>query len=200
MEYTIKNFPNSWDEVPLKYGRKLFQINSSGMTDHQYLEEVIKCFDIDINNYKIEDINNLKYKVLNLISSKPNETMETEFIINGIRYHLVKDLKQLTFGEFLDLELLLSQSETSNIFENLHNVLGVMLREQTKVGSRYFGKVKFEPKPYDSEKVLENAKLFDKVLSVNDVYGFSTFFLLQGIVYSHNLVSSLGKELKNPQN
>lgn len=199
MEYTIDNFPKNWDEVPLKYGRRLFTIQTSGMTDHQYLEEVIKCFDINIEKFKIEELNNLKLKALNLVSSKPNETMETEFIINGTRYHLIKDLKHLTFGEFLDLELLLSQEHT-NIWDIIHNILGVMLREQERIGSRYFGKVKFEPKPYNSEKVMDNSALFDDVLSVNDVYGFSTFFLLQGIIYSHNLVSSLGQEGKNSLN
>lgn len=199
MEYTIDNFPKNWDEVPLKYGRKLFTIQTSGMTDHQYLEEVIKCFDINIEKFKIEELNNLKLKALNLVSSKPNETMETEFIINGTRYHLIKDLKHLTFGEFLDLELLLSQEHT-NIWDIIHNILGVMLREQERIGSRFFGKVKFEPKPYNSEKVMDNSALFDDVLSVNDVYGFSTFFLLQGIIYSHNLVSSLGQEGKNSLN
>lgn len=199
MEYTIDNFPKNWDEVPLKYGRRLFTIQTSGMTDHQYLEEVIKCFDINIEKFKIEELNNLKLKVLNLVSSKPNETMETEFIINGTRYHLIKDLKHLTFGEFLDLELLLSQEHT-NIWDIIHNILGVMLREQERIGSRFFGKVKFEPKPYNSEKVMDNSALFDDVLSVNDVYGFSTFFLLQGIIYSHNLVSSLGQEGKNSLN
>lgn len=184
----MKQVPKSWDDVSLNTGRKIFSIETSGMTDNEYLTEVLNCFDIDITQLKIDEINIYKEKVTNLLLSKPNETIETEFIINGTRYHLIKDLKQLTFGEFLDLELLLSQQDGLSIWNVIHNILGVLLREQV-VTKNLFTKPKFKPKDYNGDKVLENGELFDRVLSVNDVYGFATFFLLKGLIYSQTTLS-----------
>lgn len=182
----MKQIPQVWDDVSLNTGRKIFTIQSSGMTDNEYLGEVLQCFDIDIKNLKIDDLNIYKEQVYKLLITPPKDTVETEFIINGKRYHLIKDLKQLTFGEFLDLELLLSQND--NLWDNIHNVLGVVLKEQVKVKS-LLGKSTFKNLDYNSDKVLENGEMFDRVLSVNDVYGFATFFLLQGMIYSQTTLS-----------
>lgn len=182
----MKQIPKVWDDVSLNTGRKIFSIETSGMTDNEYLTEVLKCFDIDITKLKIDEINIYKQQVYNLLINPPKDTTETEFIINGIRYHLITDLKHLTFGEFLDLELLLSQN--NKIWDNIHNILGVLLREQVRV-KNLFGKPKFKPIEYNSDKVLVNGELFDRVLSINDVYGFATFFLLQGMIYSQTTLS-----------
>ena len=184
MKHTI---PNNWDEVPLNVGRKIFSINASGKTDSEYLEQVLNCFDIDLTPLSIEEVNIYKSLVYKLLSVPPKDTLEDVYYIGGVRYRLITDLKQLTFGEFLDIEFILS-GENLNIWDVIHQLLGILLREEVKVKKSIFSKSTFKILEHNADNVFKNAELFDKVLSVNDVYGFATFFLLQGMVYSQTLL------------
>lgn len=98
-----------------------------------------------------------------LVSQTDN--FENEFVFNGTKYRFV-DLPNLTFGEFIDIDTILSKEEHERKM-NLHVLMAMLYRE---VGTD--NKIV----EYDGSKVQERAELFRK-LPVKYLHGSMSFFL-----------------------
>ncbi len=199
MNYTLETFPTNWDEVKLKTGRKLFTlVVETGTTENQYLETILEnVFEIDLLKLPLNEISDLKRLCLNLISSDPKKELENEYLINGKRYKFITDFKTLTGAEFLDIELILSEIQNENIWSVIQNLLGVLLREVEPIKTKMFKKPDYKVKIYDADNTIKMGEFFDRVLSVQDVYNFASFFFLVGISYSQTLLYLLQNQKNN---
>lgn len=96
---------------------------------------------------------------------KQSDEFHPTFEFKGIKYTFL-DLANLTFGEFIDIDTILSRSDIERRSQ-LNLMMAMFYRE---VGAD--GKIT----PYDASKVAERAELF-KDLPIKYVHGSMSFFL-----------------------
>jgi len=182
------NIPSSWSEVNLGDGMRILSNPiTTGQTIDEYNEGVLNLY-VDINDMTLEERKDGLDKILNLMSSNPRTEYNREFIIYGKNYMLDTNLKDLTWGWFLDMETIIANSEEGNIWSVMDKVIASLLRPVT-----YSGTWKKTPviEPYNSDTLLERADLFKKALTINDVFGISLFFCLIGMTYMKKITDSL---------
>ncbi len=119
---------------------------------------------------------------------KQTNDFYNEFEFQGTKYRFI-DLKNITFGEFIDLDSYLQQPPSKRMSE-LHTLMAFLYRE---VGSD--GKIE----PYDGSKVEPRAELF-KFLPVKYLNGAMRFFLTLEVLLEKNnpLIFGEGKEVDDP--
>lgn len=100
-------------------------------------------------------------------TERTNFTPKVEF--KGVKYGFLPNWKELSFGEFIDLDTLMSKKGTE-LLDNIHIIMGIFYRpivEEKK------GNYKIEK--YDVDKMLERADLF-KQLDSKYFIGSQFFF------------------------
>ena len=105
---------------------------------------------------------------------KQTNDFYNEFEFQGTKYRFI-DLKNITFGEFIDLDSYLQQPPSKRMSE-LHTLMAFLYRE---IGSD--GKIE----PYDGSKVEPRAELF-KYLPVKYLNGAMRFFLTLEVLLEKN--------------
>ena len=176
--------PQKWTEVSLGSYQKFTEATTDETDEHTAnlnalcaligvpMEVLEKCKKNDIDQV-IEVLGKLTEVV-------PNTTLNLIVEIDGKRYGFHPNLKDITFGEFVDLDNYLE-----NPLKNLHKVMGVLYREIT-----FEKKGKYTIEEYDSLKALKNAELFKDKLSIGTVNGAAAFFLNIGKEYQAIMLSS----------
>ena len=179
--------PERWTQVGLGQYQS-FMEQSVDIKDEYRLDLVaISSFtglSIDlVGKIRKQDIDAVKTELNKLLNVKMNTTLNTIIEIDGVDYGFHPKLKDLTFGEFVDLDNYLSDP-----WENMHYIMAILYRPIT---SRK--KKKYAIEEYDSDKSFDRANLFKDNLSVATVNGAASFFLTIGKEYQVALQSSLSK-------
>lgn len=105
------------------------------------------------------------------------------FEINGVTYGLENDWQNMTWGQWVDLEVY-SQSDKLNDY--IHKILAILYRPiEVEKGTKY------TLKKYKSSEVDERAELFKQELGIEIWFGVSTFFLQALNVFTNNIETSL---------
>lgn len=97
--------------------------------------------------------------------TEQSDKFENEFVFKGKKYRFI-DLPNLTFGEFIDIDTMLSKTELERK-ASLHLLMALLYREVDEKGKLV---------EYDSSKVSERAEMF-KGLPIRFVHGALGFFL-----------------------
>lgn len=139
-----------------------------------------------IDKIRKTDIDVVKTHLNKLSDKKMNTTLNTIIEIEGTDYGFHPKLKNLTFGEFVDLDNYLEEP-----WKNMHYIMAILYRPITKQK-----KGKYDIKDYDSDTNFERAQLFKDSLSVATVNGAANFFLTIGVEYQTAMQLSLKKQQK----
>ena len=194
MLLTVKNkdytIPEKWNQIGLGMYQE-FMSKTKDVTDTTILDKIaISSFTgLSINlidKIRKQDIDAVKTELNKLLNIKMNTTLNTIIEIDGIDFGFHPKLKDLTFGEFVDLDNYLLEP-----WENMHYIMAILYRPIT---SRK--KKKYAIEEYDSESSFDRANLFKDNLSVATVNGAASFFLTIGKEYQIALQSSLSKQQK----
>tara|TARA_R110000772_G_scaffold67015_1_gene148955 strand:+ start:2473 stop:3123 length:651 start_codon:yes stop_codon:yes gene_type:complete len=194
MLLTVKNkdytIPEKWNQIGLGMYQE-FMSKTKDVTDTTILDKIaISSFTgLSINlidKIRKQDIDAVKTELNKLLNIKMNTTLNTIIEIDGIDFGFHPKLKDLTFGEFVDLDNYLLEP-----WENMHYIMAILYRPIT---SRK--KKKYAIEEYDSESSFDRAMLFKDNLSVATVNGAASFFLTIGKEYQIALQSSLSKQQK----
>lgn len=192
MLLTVKNkdytIPEKWNQIGLGMYQE-FMSKTKDVKDTTILDKIaISSFTgLSINlidKIRKQDIDVVKTELNKLLKVKMNTTLNTIIEIDGIDFGFHPKLKDLTFGEFVDLDNYLSEP-----WENMHYIMAILYRPIT---SRK--KKKYAIEEYDSDKSFDRANLFKDNLSVATVNGAASFFLTIGKEYQIALQSSLSKQ------
>ena len=170
--------PTEWDTVPIKQYIRIQKVLTEG---HKDIEKVVKIIRIltdisekDIYRLSVKNITELGRKLSVLLSSEPSDELKPIIMVEDVEYGFHPKLVDLTFGEWVDIDSVLTQG----VNENLHKILAILYRPITKrKGDKYL------IEEYEPSK--EREQLFLNNLTVGDFHGASVFF------------SDLGKELLN---
>tara|TARA_R100000781_G_C4074280_1_gene125540 strand:- start:728 stop:1342 length:615 start_codon:yes stop_codon:yes gene_type:complete len=191
---TTFNMPSEWNELTLgRYMRTMKVLEST--KEESEIDKAIKlvnCIsDIPVKklyNLEVKSINDLGVYLKKLFNTKPNEELKHIIKIDDVEYGFHPKLKDMTLGEFVDLE-----TYNKDTIENLHHILSILYRPViAKEKDKYLIE---EYKPDD-----KRAELFKKKLTVDDFNGASVFFYdleRQLMISSHkSLIQQMKKKKK----
>lgn len=183
--------PENWSEVSIKDFVSIFNINREGLTDVQLMVKIIniltKIEEDEIYLMHVSDfttLNNvLKFLTTDLVVENDIDYIE----IDDVKYYLKKDFSQLTMGEVISIDTLLSSAD-GNLFKVMDKLLCVFLRKKKENGSL---------EPFKPE-LMERAKLFEKT-PISKVYNLFSFFLDGGTISANNTNPSSVKSKRKKQ-
>ena len=171
-----------------------FTLLKSGIETKQKkeLEKIVDIITIlsdvpeeDILRLPVKNINQLGVYLTKFLKTLPEDRLKHIIEIDGIEYGFHPKLSDISFGEWVDIDSLIT--EGSN--DNLHKIMAVLYRPIiAKSGDKY------QIEPYEPCKDREKIMLNN--LKVGDFYGVSVFFSDLGReLLNHTLTSSI-KTLK----
>jgi hypothetical protein len=116
-------------------------------------------------------INTLSMELLKIIpTSEP--AFADKFTFEGVEYGFIQSWKNISFGEFADLDTLMTK-KPDEFLNYLHIITAILYRPITK----YKGKHKFEIEEYNVHTMEERAELFKNKLNVEYALGSQFFFI-----------------------
>ena len=115
--------PSSWEGVTINQMIELQEVKSN---DLKSLIKLVKIFnpEVDPTEMEIETLIQVANSIYDVITSQPEPENKTEYIIDGVTYHIASP-ESLDFGEFLDVNSLNSSDEAEQI-KNLPLILSVL--------------------------------------------------------------------------
>ena len=115
----------------------------------------------------------MNYLVEQLLGLFPNNKFPffDKFELNGIEYGFIPSWKNMSFGEFVDLDTLMNKKE-DEIIENLHIICAIMYRPIVSKKKEH----DFIIEDYDVDSMIQRAEMFRKELDVKYVLGGNFFF------------------------
>lgn len=198
----IYKLPVSFDEILLKDYIKLMNIKELDDTKRLMLivSSLTGCPVEDISSLKLDDIRYLFHSI-QYIFEQPKYVLQPYFKIDGIYYGLNKNLEQITFGEYIDLEKF---SNGDLDWKDIDILLSILYRPvQKKPRTNNFIKnyiynkrIKTDIEEYNPETVKERSELFKNNITIDKVLGAVFFFIVLRMVYMKSLELSLSKRKK----
>lgn len=117
-----------------------------------------------------------------LLKPKTSDIVFT-FEIDGVTYGLENDWQNMTWGQWVDLEV---YSQPDKINEHIHKILAILYRPvEIEKGTTY------KLKKFKSSEVDERSELFREKLEIDIWFGVSSFFLRALNVFTNNIETSL---------
>ena len=157
------NIPTSLNDITLNQYQQWLKIADKKEIDNFLQQKLIEIFcNIPLKTVtaiKATDADVIVNDILKLF--KEESPFKDRFTLNGVEYGFIPDLNNMTLGEYVDLDNLLSE------WEQMHIAMNVLFRPIT-----FKKKNKYLIKEYEAK---ENANMKEMPLSI--VFGAMTFFL-----------------------
>lgn len=173
-EYTM---PSSWSEVNLKTFEKiksLLAIFGEYKSINQYALDLIQVLSgapID----KLKNMTRASFDELQGVISWVGEEVKLEnkkvFNINGVEYMAVENLNSMTMGDSISLEIMIAESNETNVQSN---ILPILIRKTKEIIKD--GKVVKVPSEFDAENYSETKELLLNNLKITEVMWVRDFF------------------------
>lgn len=142
----------------------LFENSEEGDIDRVKIVEIItdKTRE-DLKDIKISIVNELVDSIITLFDEKPRTDDLGDFKIDGVEYTFDMDLSKMKTGMFVDLY---NYTNNQDLINDIHIIAAILWRPR--------GLLKIED--YDSEKVLDRAKIFYEKMTISKCFSSSVFF------------------------
>ena len=116
----------------------------------------------------------IQYLTNELIKLIPVEkpTFTDRFVLDGIEYGFIPEWKKMSFGEFADLDTLMTKKQ-DEILDYYHIITAILYRPITKSKSEH----NFEIEKYNQDTLYDRAELFKNKLDVEVALGAQFFFI-----------------------
>jgi len=182
IENNVYEMPSSWDEVNMKMFMDIQEINESDAAPAKKMVHMISALSdapIDVLYLiNLEDLSNIDISWMN---KEIDKDVKTTITIDGVKYGMVKDMKKLSLGEYVDLD-----HYTQDLTKNLHYIVAVLMRQVVQEdGDLYI------IEKYNSEELEMRAKIFLEKMSVAQLINVSDFFLSSANGFLENMKSFL---------
>lgn len=170
--------PSSWKEVNIKqyiYINKVFKEEFGLMQIAKIISILSGCpieklYDVSLDDFKKIDFS--------WISKKIEPEIKNIIEIDGVRYGVIKNIKNITLAEYVDLEHYIS-----NIDENLHRVCAILMRPIIQEDGELYIIEK-----YNHDSVEYRANIFLEKMDVVQLTSLADFFLNIANGYLENIV------------
>jgi hypothetical protein len=200
--YTL---PTRFNEINLDKYIKISNIS----TELNDTDRLIKILSI-LTNIKESLLRNIELDMIVYMSNQikfmfehKDHVLIEQFKINDQWYGLNKDIKSITFGEYIDLE---EFSKPENKQENLHILMAILYRpienkykvsKLDKFINKYIYKLdnKYKIKKYDPDEIKDRAELFKEHVTIDIVLGALFFFIILKEILIMNTRQYLTKKM-----
>lgn len=179
------------DDKVVKVNPKLtigkYQKIQSNPNKYKTATEVLALYlDIEPNELKDLPVEQIRFveTVLSqhLLQPKTSDLVLT-FEINGVTYGLENNWQNMTWGQWVDLEV---YSQPDKINEHIHKIMAILYRPvEVEKGTTY------KLRKFKSSEVDERAEIFRENLGIDIWFGVTTFFLLTLKRFTSNTETSL---------
>ena len=136
-------------------------------------EEILALYlDISVEELRDLPVDQIKFvesALSNYILEPKVRDLVATFELEGVTYGLENDWQNMTWGQWVDLEV---YSQSDKLLDNLHMIMAILYRPVEKEKGKEYKLEKFK-----SVKVNERAELFKNNLPIEMWFGVSTFFL-----------------------
>ena len=158
--------PTAWEDVTLNEFIELSKLDIDSFDSHiDYYISMLGIFgNDDLNNIlefvKLTDVADI-INQMSFMNTPPRNLDKKEVTIKGEVFRLIKNMNELTVGEYISIETLIEQGKLDSI-SSIPAILSVILKP---IGEQF-----------DSNLVNARMELFKNELSIEDVLGMSVFF------------------------
>lgn len=178
--------PKGWKDVSLEKYIEILEVSTNTELDNrtrlsQYYSIVTEYEPEQILKLKMNDFFKLQEK-LKWLEMDTEVEPKLRFTIGDTIYETKTNPSDITTGEFIDLNFLLS--EPKDIFKHLPMLLSIFYRPI----------IDDKREEYDADKVPERMELFKKELNANDIHGCVGFFLTLKTIYLTHIIQSFSKK------
>lgn len=162
------NIPNNWDDITVEKFQVLANSNKDGLSELEAIVQSISLltdipedllYKFSLDNFKLISSN------FEFLNKEIKDDFKDKITINDETYYVKKDFKDLSLGESVSFDIILSKSE-GNLMRCMDMLLTIFLRR----------KINGELEEYDT-KFSNRAELF-KDIKIVDVYNLFGFFFL----------------------
>jgi hypothetical protein len=179
IENKLVKCPQSWDDVKLKTFEELLHfIKTTNLKEGDILY-TLKVFSILLNL----DINILKCltragfnslaELLSFTKIEPTSSNTEEWVIEGKKFRLFKELNQITMGDSISIETLVKDMDDSYIISAILPFVVRPVLNRTNLD----GTVEEDLGDVDYKRINKVRDLLSKNLSIRDVLILKDFFL-----------------------
>ena len=158
------NMPSSWKDVKLKTYIELSNIDT-GLSKIKNIVTIISILaNIPIKElYKVDftDITKIDVSFIGNTSKEIDKVIE----IDNTKYGVVKDMKKLSLGEYVDLD------HYATTGKDIHKVVAILMRPITAEDENLY-----TIEEYDAESLEVRAEVFLEKMNVSQLLGLSNFF------------------------
>ena len=175
--------PNSLNEITLGQYQEFYKLNDVEdvkVVERRMIEIFCQVPMKYVNQMKAIDVKEIIQILTSMLENKPS--LVNLFKMNGVEYGFIPDLDDMTFGEYVDLDTFIGDTN------NLHRAMNVLYRPiKIKRSGRY------QIEDYDSDK-------YERMLGMpmDAVISSILFFYHLGIDLSQIMMDS--SKLKNEKN
>ncbi len=174
------NIPTSLNDITLNQYQQWLKIADKKEMDNFLQQKLIEIFcNIPLKTVtaiKATDADAIVNDILKLF--KEESPFKDRFTLSGVEYGFIPDLNNMTLGEYVDLDNLLTE------WEQMHIAMNVLFRPIT-----YKKKNKYLIEEYEAK---ENANM--KLMPLDIVFGAMTFFLTLNKELQKNILSYLATQ------
>ena len=174
------NIPTSLNDITLNQYQQWLKIADKKEIDNFLQQKLIEIFcNIPLKTVtaiKATDADSIVNDILKLF--KEESPFKDRFTLNGVEYGFIPDLNNMTLGEYVDLDNLLTE------WEQMHIAMNVLFRPIT-----YKKKNKYLIEEYEAK---ENANM--KLMPLDIVFGAMTFFLTLNKELQKNILNYLATQ------
>jgi len=142
---------------------------------------------LEADNHKVDF---LATSIFAMVPRQPINLID-RFTIDGIDYGYLPSYKKISFGEFVDLDTLLTK-KPEEVIDFLHIITAIMYRPITKTKTKH----EFEIEKYDAKTLEERAELFKQKLDIKFTLGGQFFFTQFAKNYSSYIPLSLRQKIR----
>ena len=137
-----------------------------------------------------DEIMFLSNEILKLIPVE-RPTFTDRFTIDGVEYGFIPEWKKMSFGEFADLDTLMTK-KPEEMLEFIHIITAILYRPIIKSKSEH----KFQIEKYNQNSMEERAELFREKLDIEVALGAQFFFIQFAKNFSSYIPMSLTMRMK----
>jgi hypothetical protein len=174
------NIPTTLNDITLNQYQQWLKIADKKEMDNFLQQKLIEIFcNIPLKTVtaiKATDADAIVNDILKLF--KEESPFKDRFILSGVEYGFIPDLNNMTLGEYVDLDNLLTE------WEQMHIAMNVLFRPIT-----YKKKNKYLIEEYEAK---ENANM--KLMPLDIVFGAMTFFLTLNKELQKNILNYLATQ------
>jgi len=181
-EYKLPEFLNIEDYVKVFKVKDLFEDEFLKAKVVSLLTDCPLDILMEAENHKVEFLAGV---IFSMVPKVPYQLID-RFELDGVEYGYLPSYKEITYGEFVDLDTLLTK-KPEEIMNYLHIIAAIMYRPIVSEKSKH----NFKIEKYDVVTMQERAELFKKKLDIKFVLGGQFFFINFAKIYSSYTRQSL---------